>query len=199
MSKVEGEIVARVASLSVVDKDGDVILPGAINGSQPVMISGFGHSAMRHGAIPVGAGTIVERGGAIILEGKYFLDIEPGLIAFRVVKALQDAGVPTEWSFGYDVVTRSEPNEDQRRAGAWRVINKMIVREVSPVVFGAGIQVETLSAKHEQRAIEAELEKLKAISRRFRAASAARTDTEAAAEFRRFIRTSRLFIAATRR
>ena len=76
-----------------------------------------------------------------ILEGEFFLDTTAGSDTFKTVKNLGPLG---EWSFSlHDVVSER---------GTWKgepanLLKSIRVKEVSPVLMGAGINTRTLAAK----------------------------------------------------
>lgn len=137
-----GEAVVRFATLGVVDLDGDIIEPGAI-GRQRVKVSAFGHTSWG-GALPVGAGETRESGDAAIADVRFFLDTQHGRDHWETVKGLGDL---QEYSFGFDVLEEARPSEEQRAAGAKRVLKRLTVHEVSPVFRGAGVGTGTLAMK----------------------------------------------------
>jgi hypothetical protein len=141
-----GEVEAVFATLNVIDKDGDVILPGAIADGTTVALSS-GHKAWE-GAPAVGAGTIHEDGDTLVVKGRYFLDTDHGRNAFYTVKGLAEHGLG-EWSWSLEDVTATR--------GAWKtdsgtkpanIISKVgKVAEVSDVFRGAGVNTRTLAVK----------------------------------------------------
>ncbi|WP_425154696.1 HK97 family phage prohead protease [Candidatus Palauibacter sp.] len=139
----EGRVKARFATLGVKDLDGDVIEKGAI-GRQPVRVSAFNHTSNWGPALPVGKGRIYEKGDAALAELEFFLDTPNGQEHFTTVKRLGELG---EWSFGFEVIESAAPSEAQRQAGVVRVLKKLKVHEVSPVLRAAGVGTETLLAK----------------------------------------------------
>lgn len=140
--EAKGIVQARFATLGVKDHDGDVIEKGAF-GEQDVRVSSFGHASWR-GALPVGSGTIQEKKNEAVADMQFFMDTEIGREHFGVVKGLGPLG---EWSFGFDVEEAAVPDEDQRQSGVRRVLKKLKVIEVSPVLQGAGVNTATLATK----------------------------------------------------
>jgi hypothetical protein len=138
--KETGEFEAVFATLNVIDKDGDVIVPGAIESGTKVRVSAYNHSSWS-GALPVGKGQIFEENEQLIVRGQFFMDTDGGQETYKTVKNLEDLG---EWSFGFDRVIQ-EPGEwnDQRV----NILRKMKVHEVSPVLLGAGIGTRTMVMK----------------------------------------------------
>lgn len=138
----EGRVEARFATLGVKDRDGDVILPGAF-GVQEVRVSAFGHTSWG-GALPVGKGRIRESGNEALADLQFFMETTPGRDHFNTIRGLGELG---EWSFGFDILEEGAPDEDQRAAGVQRILRKLDVHEVSPVLRGAGIDTATLGVK----------------------------------------------------
>lgn len=138
----KGTVEAVFATLDVIDKDGDVTVKGAFEDGAPVRISAYGHGSWGS-ALPVGKGTIHERGSEAILEGQFFLDTSHGRDHFETVKEM---GELMEWSYGFDVVKSGRPPEDAEPE--WRrTLEKLKVHEVSPVLLGAGVNTRTLAVK----------------------------------------------------
>lgn len=140
----QGEVVAVVATLGVVDHDGDVLLPGSFPASSPVKMSAYGHSTV-WGEPPAGKGTIAVEGDKAIFRGKFFMSTELGREAFHTTKELGSEG---EWSFGFPREVKTEELTTEWRAkGARRLIAKLMPIEASPVFRGAGVGTGTVSAK----------------------------------------------------
>ena len=154
----KGIVTAKFAELDVKDHDGDIIESGAF-GDQKVRVSSFGHASWFDG-LPVGKGTIHEKGNDAIADLGFFMDTQIGREHFGVIKGLGDLG---EWSFGFDIKEQATPDEDQRQKGVVRILKKLIVHEVSPVLKGAGLNTGTLSVKEktEEAKLEAEPNKLR--------------------------------------
>lgn len=143
-----GEVRAIVATLNVVDKDGDVILPGAAQVPNRVLLSAYDHDVILEGRPPVGKGVILEVDDKLVFEGTFFMATERGREHFETVKAL---GADSEWSFGFPKqVKTAELTDDWRAKGARRVIAGLVPVEASPVFRGAGRGTMTLTAKAEE-------------------------------------------------
>lgn len=137
----KGLITAVFSTFDVIDSDGDVVLPGAIKDGTEVVISAYGHES-HWGALPVGKGVIRTTDTEAILHGQLFLDTTHGLDTFRTLKGLGDLG---EWSYSLQDVTSHRGEKDGRPANFLEYIRK--IKEVSPVLMGAGINTRTLAAK----------------------------------------------------
>lgn len=137
----KGQVEAVFATFNVIDKDGDVTLPGAFEDGAPVRISAYQHTSWS-GALPVGKGVIRQTDTEAILEGQFFLNTTGGRDTFEVVKQLGDQ---QEWSYGYDTLESSFGMQEDRNV---QFLKKMKAHEVSPVLLGAGVGTRTLSAKN---------------------------------------------------
>ncbi|WP_207926439.1 phage major capsid protein [Actinocrispum wychmicini] len=135
-----GEVTAVFATLNAIDSDGDVAIPGAFTDGAPVRISAYGHTTWQ-GALPVGKGVIRTTEREAILDGQFFLDTTAGRDTFAVVKQM---GELREWPYGYDPVTFSYGEQDDRPV---RFLEAIRVYEVSPVLRGAGVDTRTLAVK----------------------------------------------------
>lgn len=139
-SAAKGEVSAIFSTFNVVDKDGDVTLPEAIKDGTEIVVSAYGH-ASHGGMLPVGKGVIRTNDTVAIADMKFFLDTEAGRETFAVVKNL---GPAQEWSYSLQNVT-AEPGEVDGKSV--RILKSITVKEVSPVLIGAGVNTRTLSAK----------------------------------------------------
>lgn len=138
-----GEIEAVFATFDVIDLDGDVTIKGAFTEGQKVVISSYGHKS-HQGALPVGFGTIHELGGQAILKGQFFMNIPHAAQEFATVKALSEEGLQ-EWSYHLSQVKASRGTVSGKSV---RIIEKVgLVKEVSPVLLGAGIDTHTVAVK----------------------------------------------------
>lgn len=142
-----GQVEAVFSTLNVVDKDGDVTLPGAFTDGAPVVISAYGHGSWS-GQLPVGKGTIREDGDQAVLEGQFFLDTTHGRDTFLTVKALSEGDGLQEWSYSLEDVKSHRGQHDGRQV---RFIDAVRVKEVSPVLVGAGVDTRTLATKAAKR------------------------------------------------
>jgi hypothetical protein len=204
----KGEVEAVVATLGVVDRDGDVIREDAVKNGMKVKMSEYGHSIVYGGGgAPVGKGTLHVEGKHLVFKGKMFLATARGRDAFHVLKEM---GSDQEWSFGFIPKGSEVPDEEWRKKGAHRIITKLAAFEVSPVAIGAGIGTRTLAVKEkeadpppaplapaepseEEKAQAAEAER---VAREAELKAAKELADAAAEEFARFQRTSRRLSAA---
>lgn len=137
----KGLVEAVFSTFNVLDSDGDITLPGAIKDGAEVVISAYGHQS-HWGSLPVGKGRIRTTDTEAILEGQFFLDTTGGRETFAVVKELGPLG---EWSYSLHDVTSKSGEIDGRRVNYLESIG--LIKEVSPVLMGAGVNTRTLAAK----------------------------------------------------
>jgi len=135
----EGEVRAIISTMNIIDKDGDLTLPGAF-GEQRVIISAYGHGSWS-GALPVGKGRIHEEGEEAIMDGAFFLDTVNGRETYQTVK---DVGELQEWSYALPEIDYEMQTIDGQRV---RVLKKITVNEVSPCLMGSGFHTRTLEIK----------------------------------------------------
>ncbi len=138
----QGTFSAVFATLNVIDKDGDLTLPGAF-GKQRVVIGAYAHNSW-YGELPVGKGTIHEEGNLAIVEGQFFLETENGKNTYGVVKEMGDL---QEWSYSFPELDYEYREEDGQSI---RILKRMKVNEVSPCLMGAGVDTRTLDVKSEK-------------------------------------------------
>jgi len=137
-----GTFAALFAPFNVVDKSLDVTMPGAF-GRQRVVISAYGHGSTVDGRLPVGKGIIYdseELGGGVV-EGKFFLNTSVGLDTYNTVKEL---GELQQWSYYLPKVESEQGTRDGKKV---RILKKIEVGEVSPVLRGVGNGTRTLAIK----------------------------------------------------
>ncbi|MGH9361967.1 MAG: HK97 family phage prohead protease [Thermoanaerobaculia bacterium] len=136
----KGEFSAVIATFDVIDKDGDVTLPGAFTDQAELVVSAYGHQSWG-GALPVGKGRIRTTAAEAIVDGQFFMDTAAGKDTFLAVKQL---GSLQEWSYGYKAIDAEPGEKDGQRV---RFLKRLEVREASPVLEGAGINTRTLATK----------------------------------------------------
>jgi hypothetical protein len=141
-----GEVAAVVSTFNVVDRDGDVVLPGAIADGTVVKLSAYGHDSVLTGAPPVGRGVLRVDGTKAVLNATYFMKSTRAQEAFAVVKGL---GADSEWSVGWppSSVKTAPMTKEWAAKGARRLIKSFKVMEVSPVFLGANQYTSTLGVK----------------------------------------------------
>lgn len=135
-----GTVRALFAPFNVVDKQGDLTLPGAF-GDQRIIIGAYGHRSWDDG-LPVGRGRIFDDGEiGGVMEGEFFLDTQAGLETYKTIKNVGDL---QEWSYSLPEIESEMRTIDGNTV---RILKKVTVNEVSPVLRGAGNGTRTLAIK----------------------------------------------------
>lgn len=135
----DGALTAVISTFGVIDKDGDVVLPGAFPDGAEVALCSWGH---KWDQLPVGRGTISQDTERAYFTGQFFLDTADGLNTYRTVKQL---GALQEYSYGFQIADAFPGEQDGQPV---RMIRKFArVFEASPVLVGAGEETGTLSLK----------------------------------------------------
>lgn len=140
-----GHGLARLATLSAVDSDGDTYAPGAFawkeGGEQWVPIL----PAHNRGAMPIGKARVYEEGDLAYAELHLNLETAAGKEWQSHLKFDLGMGRPAqEWSYGFGVLDAAK---EVRGEDPIRVLKRLDVHEVSPVVRGAGVGTATLTMK----------------------------------------------------
>jgi len=131
----------------VIDKDGDVTLKGAFTDGQPVVVSAYGHGSWE-GKLPIGKGTIREVGSEAIATLQFFMKTQHGADAFETVQQLSEDDLQ-EWSYSLHDV---QSTRGQVGGKAVRILERIgLVKEVSPVLMGAGVATRTLATKQHKQ------------------------------------------------
>lgn len=175
-SEDTGEFTAIFSTFNVIDKDGDVVVPGAIKDGEQVRIAYWGH---RWQDLPVGRGVVRTDEEKAWIDGKFFLDTQMGKETYRTVKNLGDL---QQWSYGFDI----KSSELGKMGGeSVRYLRDLELFEVSPVLLAASIGTGTVSMKAALGLTDEEIERLKALVKDDDGrggASSAVADTEGDAE-----------------
>lgn len=138
----EGIVEAVIATLGVKDHDGDVAYKSAFDDGAPVVISAYGHASWK-GELPVGHGVLRVTDTEAIVEAKFLMDTTHGRDTFLTVKALGDVGLQ-EWSYSLQDV---KSHRGELHGEKVNFIDRVTVKEASPVLVGAGLNTRNLSAK----------------------------------------------------
>jgi hypothetical protein len=142
----EGDFLVAFAKAdgTTVDRDGHITEPGAMP-SKTVPVSDYGHSSwpQKGARLPVGITEIGEDTTTkeAVAQGRFFVETTHGRDAYLTVKGL---GELQEWSYGY-VVRRAERGKVDGKAIVR--LKSLDVRELSPVLVGAGIGTRTVGIK----------------------------------------------------
>jgi hypothetical protein len=145
--KEEGSFVGVFATLNVEDSQGDVTLPGAF-GEQNVVISQYNHGSWGTGvaALPIGVGKIYERGEEAIVEGEFDMSDDAAVKTYKKMLYVKSKGRVQEFSYALPEIDWEMREVDGRRQ---RMLKKIRVNEVSPVLMGAGVNTRLLDIKAE--------------------------------------------------
>lgn len=140
-----GEGEAVIATLNVVDKDGDLTLKGAFGEGQTVKMI----PAHNWSHVPLGKATIHEVGQEVIAKFKLNLDVEAAREWHAALLFdLKEGESIQEWSYGF-TIEESEQSVEGTDTRV-RILKKLKVHEISPVIIGAGEGTRTLSIKNEK-------------------------------------------------
>jgi len=143
-----GLVEAVIATLGVIDKDGDVTLPGFFGSQEVAMLP-----AHDWRSVPIGKGILSEEGNQAIARMQMNLDIEDGRKWHSALKFDIAHGKPLQqWSYGFDLFEGGgkcgEFNGKQVRfLGPVNGGPGCTAWEVSPVLVGAGENTRTLGVK----------------------------------------------------
>lgn len=130
----EGSFTATFARFGQVDLDGDVTLKGAFEIGAKARIAQFGHN---WNAYTIGTATIGADSERAWVDGQFNLKTTAGRDHYEAVK---DAGELQQFSYGYDAPGARPPTAEEiaKWPGVKRILPKLIVHEISPVMLGAG-------------------------------------------------------------
>lgn len=140
-----GQGLARIAVLSAIDHDGDTYLPGAFSWKEGAEQWASILPAHQRSAMPLGKARIYEDGDAAFAELHLNLDTPAGKDWHSTLKFdLANGRAVQEWSYGFGVL---DSQIEERSGDRVRVLKRLDVHEVSPVLRGAGVGTATLSMK----------------------------------------------------
>ena len=140
-ARSNGQFEAVIATLGVVDADGDIILPGAFNDAMVSIMP-----AHDHRSVPLGKAKVRDRGNEAIAVGQFNLGVQAGKDWHSAIRFdLENGKSIQEWSFAFNVL---DFENDTRNGQRVRVLKKLDTIEVSPVLRGAGVDTRTLVVKH---------------------------------------------------
>jgi hypothetical protein len=108
----KGGVEAIVCTLGVVDKDEDIVRPGAIPNGAKVSMSAYGH--MPSTAMRPSARAIHIEGNKAVFKGRLFLNTQRGRETFETLKEM---GSDQEWSWGFRILGAEVPTDDERKQG----------------------------------------------------------------------------------
>lgn len=141
-----GKGLARLGSLSAIDHDEDTYDRGAFmwKGAQGQWAQVLPCHDWR--SMPFGKARVHEAGDEILAEFQLNLDTQAGKDWHAALKFDLAQGQPIqEWSYGFNVV---EADYQIRGDSRVRVLKRLDVMEISPVLRGAGIGTGTVALKN---------------------------------------------------
>jgi len=150
----EGAFIARIATLDVIDKDGDVTISKAFP-NKKVLVSAYQHGSWQ-GALPVGKAEFREEDSSILGLGELNLKTIAGREHYETLKFAPEL---IEWSYGFKVLQQGSDKEiddwskDHDGARPARILKKVDPFEISPVLLGAGVDTATLAIKAEKKGV----------------------------------------------
>jgi HK97 family phage prohead protease len=137
-----GKGLARIATLSAVDHDGDTYAPGAFAWKEqwvPIL------PAHNRDAMPFGKARLHEDGDAALADLHLNLETAAGREWHAALKFDLATGKSVqEWSYGFDALDHAR---ELRGGAVVRVLKKLDVHEISTVIRGAGKGSGTLAIK----------------------------------------------------
>ncbi len=140
-----GTGLAKIATLSAVDSDGDTYAPGAFawkDGGQWCSIL----PAHDRRSAPLGKALVYEEGDAALAKLHFNLDVAEAKSWHSAIMFDLAQGRPVqEYSYGFGVLDHAK---DMRGGDRVRVLKQLDVHEVSPVLRGAGAGTGTISMKN---------------------------------------------------
>lgn len=142
-SEDQGIVELVFSTFNKIDKDGDVTLKGAFAGNPPIAISAWAHSSWDGPNLPYGVGEIKESDTEATADVQFLMETTHGRDAFYTVKALSKAGIQ-EWSYSLENVDAERGTFENKSV---RILKKVTVKEVSPLLRGAGTDTRTLAVK----------------------------------------------------
>ncbi len=148
----EGSFIARIATLDVIDKDGDVTMARAFPDGKEILVSAYMHGSWM-GSLPVGKAVIQEKEGEVLGVGEFNLKTESGKEHYEAVKFTAEL---QEWSYAFKVLEIGSDKEIEAWGKAHgdarpsRMLKKLDPFEMSPVLLGAGQDTATLAIKNDK-------------------------------------------------
>ncbi|KKM05904.1 hypothetical protein LCGC14_1749360 [marine sediment metagenome] len=137
-----GAFEAAIATFDAIDSDRDIVKPGAFGDAVVSVLP-----AHDSGSVPLGKVQVKERGNLAVAVGGFNLAIGAARDWSAALKFdLANPPAVQEWSWGFTIPEGGSKIETMDGEPV-RIISKVDVFEVSPVLRGASIGTRTLSAK----------------------------------------------------
>lgn len=138
----DGSFEAVIATLGVVDRDGDIVEPGAFGNATVHVLP-----AHDSGSVSLGKAQIVERGNLAIAVGQFNMEIQKAVDWSSSLRFdLKHPPSIQQWSWGFVIEKDSRDTID---GDPVRRLIDVDTFEISPVVRAASVGTGTLSAKSE--------------------------------------------------
>jgi hypothetical protein len=135
-----GEVLAIIATIGVVDSDGDVVTPSTFEDGWEVPVAYWGHT---YGQPPLGKARIEvnESAREVRARCRFFIETQAGNEAVQTIMLMGEHG---EWSWGFKVLESHAGKLNGKRC---RFLDAIELLEVSPVIKGASVGTRTIDAK----------------------------------------------------
>ena len=143
-----GQGRAVIAELNVIDKDGDVTLPGAFGTQHTVILPA--HDRM---SPSLGKNILTEADNMAVADFQFNLDkdAKTALEWYSSLKFDMENGEPLqEWSYAFEIL-KDGADFGQFQGREVRFLKRLKVFEISPVLRGAGEGTGTLAIKDEKK------------------------------------------------
>ncbi len=137
----KGEGAAVIATLNVIDLDGDITLPGAFGEQMVPMVPAHDWQEA-----PIGKALIREIENEARAEFQLNLKTSLGGDWYEALKFdLDHPPAKQQYSYGFSIIEAEDGMVENQRV---RFLKKLKVHEISPVLLGAGIGTRTLALKN---------------------------------------------------
>ncbi len=140
-----GAFEAAIATFDAIDSDRDIVRPGAFGDAVVSVLPAHDSSS-----VPLGKVQVKERGNLAVAVGGFNLEIGAARDWSAALKFdLANPPAVQQWSWGFIIPAGGSTIETHADGEPVRIISKVDVFEVSPVLRGASVGTATLSAKSE--------------------------------------------------
>ena len=131
-----GELSIIVGRVGVIDRDGDVIMPGAIKGRQPVVFGDWNHDHTRRGGQLLGKGQMYEDGDVIRADVQMNMKSQRARELWDEIEFYRD-----DIEFSATLVSPVAPGQIRMGGRQARALRELRGIEISPAT--AGVQYGT--------------------------------------------------------
>jgi len=140
----QGEGIAVIATLGVIDRDGDLTEPGAF-GEQTVPVV-YAHDW--GGRPPIGKAVVREERHEAVAAFRLNLKTSGGREVYEALRFdLEHPPAKQQWSYGFSIAKDGGSAAGTFEGQPVRFLKKLQVHEVSPVLLGAGVNTRTVMVK----------------------------------------------------